>query len=174
MKKKIFRSILLVAAAVLLSSLALIMGVLYRTNTDAQYKQLGILNDLAARGVEREGMDYFSDLDTAGYRITWVAGDGTVLYDSRADASAMENHADREEIREAKESGIGQSERRSATLAQTTLYHAQRLSDGSALRLSVTQTAVLALVLRMLLPALIILLASVALSALLAGRLSRG
>ena len=54
--------------------------------------------------------------------------DGTVLYDSQADAAAMENHGDREEIQQALTDQSGTARRYSSTLAQQTLYAARRLS----------------------------------------------
>lgn len=71
-----------------------------------------------------------------GLRLTWMDDTGAVRYDSRADFSALENHADREEMVEAMEGGEGQSSRQSTTLGETTYYYARRLEDGSVLRLS--------------------------------------
>lgn len=76
------------------------MGVLYQYFGDQITGELENEAWLVARGVESMGMDYFDGLQSSS-RITWVGEDGTVLYDSVADASTMENHADREEIREA-------------------------------------------------------------------------
>ncbi len=72
-----------------------------------------------------------------GLRLTLVAQDGTVLYDSAAsDPSALPNHADRPEIQQAMAEGTGASVRRSATLGYDTHYYAVRLTDGSVLRLA--------------------------------------
>ena len=87
-----------------------------------------------------------------------------------ADASTLENHADREEVREALLSQAGESERYSATLAETTFYHAQRLPDGTVLRTARTQRSVLLLLLDMA-PALLAVLAA---TAAVAGVLSAG
>lgn len=173
MTKKIFHSVFIVALAVLMICLVLIMGVLYEYFTSIQKDQLRIQTSLAAQGVEKVGEGYFSGLDTANYRVTWVASDGTVLYDSSADASTMENHSTREEIREAFETGFGESLRYSATLAEKTLYSAQRLSDGTVIRVSVTQYSVLTLALGMVKYIVIVLAATVILSIYLARRLSR-
>ena len=69
-------------------------------------------------------------------RITWIAGDGTVLYDSQSDPAAMENHAGREEVRAALETGSGVSVRYSATTREKVTNYALRLRDGTVLRLS--------------------------------------
>ena len=103
MSKKIFNSIWFVALAVLLASLVFIMGVTYSYFSGVQESQLRTETALAARGVALNGMDYFTDLGEKGYRITWIDGDGTVLYDSQAELSKMENHLEREEVKQALE-----------------------------------------------------------------------
>ncbi len=173
MTKRIFRSIFLVASVVLLASFLIIMGVLYEYFTNMRKSELKVETALAAHGVENEGLAYFEGLNTENYRITWVAADGAVLYDSEADAASMENHAERQEIRDALESGIGESERASETLAEKTLYCAERLSDGTVLRVSVMQYTVLALMLGMLRPICVVLGVALILSAVLAHRLSK-
>ncbi|HWQ58521.1 MAG TPA: histidine kinase dimerization/phospho-acceptor domain-containing protein, partial [Clostridia bacterium] len=172
MTRKIFRSILAVASLVLAASLAIMLGVMYEYFVARQRTQLASLGALAAQGVSEEGIAYFERLDTRGVRLTWIAADGTVLYDNEADPAGMGNHADREEIREALASGVGESERMSETLAEKTLYRAQRLPDGTVLRSALTQYSLLSLALEMLWPLLAIVVLSLALSALLARRLS--
>lgn len=173
MTKRIFRSIFLVAVAVLLACLILIMGVLYEYFNTMQRNTLAAQMTLAAQGVQNEGLGYLNGLEESTYRLTWIQADGTVLYDSRADETAMENHADREEIQEALSTGVGESERTSATLAEKTLYRAVRLSDGSVLRIGVTQYTVVTLLLGMLQPIAIVLLAAIVLSVILAKRVSK-
>ena len=173
MTKKIFRSILLVALAVLLACLALVMGVLYEYFTTVQKSQLSAQMALAAKGVEADGASYLDGLDSKGSRLTWIAADGMVLYDTQADPSGMENHLNRTEVREALQGGTGESSRDSTTLAERTLYLAKRLSDGTVLRVSVTQYTVFSLVLGMLQPILIVLVLAVIASALLASRLAK-
>ncbi len=173
MTKKIFRSILLVALVVLLASLGLILGVLYGYFGDVQASQLKTALSLASSAVEAGGMDYLTGLSAGDTRLTWVAADGSVLYDSQSDASAMENHALREEIREALDSGEGESIRYSATLTRQTIYLARRLSDGTVLRVSSSRMTVAALILAMLQSIFLVLAAALILSGVLADRLSR-
>ena len=118
MTSKIFKSILSVAIAVLMASLIIIVGVLYPYFGGVQESQLKDELSLAADATEQLGESYLANLDSDRYRLTWVAHDGTVLFDSHADASAMENHADREEIKEALISGTGSSTRQSSTLTE--------------------------------------------------------
>ena len=74
-------------------------------------------------------------------RLTWIAPDGTVRYDNQSNAADMENHLGREEIAQASETGTGFSRRFSQTLLEEQLYCAQRLEDGSYLRLAATQSS---------------------------------
>ena len=174
MIKRIFGSIYAVVAAAVVVSLAIVMAVLYGYFNSIEYSQLSMQTELAANAVEHEGVDYFKGLNTNGYRITWIADDGTVLYDSEADARVLDNHSDREEVVEAKESGYGKAKRYSASLSQTTLYRAKRLSDQTIIRLSVTQNSIITLIWGMLWPMAIILFAGLVISYIISSRISRG
>ena len=173
MTKRIFRATLLVGVAVLIASLALVMGVLYSYFGRVQESQLRDELCLAAVGVEKNGTDYLRALQSHQYRITWVRADGTVVYDTQVDAETMENHAQRQEIQQALAAGEGESSRYSSTLLQKTVYYAQRLPDGTVLRLSAVRVTAGVLVLNMLQPILLVLAAALILSGVLAGRLAR-
>lgn len=173
MTKRIFRATLLVGVAVLIASLALVMGVLYSYFGRVQESQLRDELSLAAVGVEKNGTDYLRALQSHQYRITWVRADGTVVYDTQVDAETMENHAQRQEIQQALTAGEGESSRYSSTLLQKTVYYAQRLPDGTVLRLSAVRVTAGVLVLNMLQPILLVLAAALILSGVLAGRLAR-
>ena len=150
MTKRIFCSIFFVAFGVFLASLALIMGILYGYFTKVQQAQLKMQTILAAQGVSNEGAGYFQGLDIQHYRITWIGADGAVLYDSQSVTG--ENHLAREEVVQAFASGYGESLRDSATLMLRSLYAAQRLADGTVLRLSIAQNSILTLALGMAQP----------------------
>lgn len=173
MTKKIFRSICFTAISALLTALVLIMAVLYSYFSDNRMKQLITQTELVARAVETQGLTYLDGLNPDGYRITWVASDGSVKFDSTTDNKNMENHLEREEIKAALAKGFGQSSRYSATLTQKQLYCAKRLSDGTVIRLSVSHLTWLALFLSMLLPIFAILAAVICLSLFMAYRLSK-
>ena len=168
MTSRIFKSILSVAVAVLLASLVIITGVLYRYFGDVQEAQLKDELSLAAGGVEQLGESYLKKLDSDRYRLTWVDTDGKVIFDSHANAADMENHGKREEVQEAFISGTGSSTRHSVTLTEQTIYESVRLNDGSVLRISVSRATALMLVLGMIQPIAIVLVIAVALSAWLA------
>ena len=172
MTKKIFKSILSVALVILLSSLVMIIGVLYDYFRGVQKNQLRTELAFAAEGVEESGVAYLEGLNDDSCRITLVGEDGTVLYDSVESAEKMGNHADREEIKEAREYGTGEASRYSSTLTEQTIYISKLLSDGSVLRVSVSHATVPALVFGMLQPLIVVLLLAFILSSVLAHRLS--
>ncbi len=173
MSNKIFKAIWLVAITVFLASLIFIMGISYNYFTSLQKKQLKNETDLAARGVALSGMVYFDQLQAADYRITWIDGEGNVLFDNEADFQTMENHLERKEVKEALEKGYGQAVRFSDTLSDQQLYAAQRLPDGTVLRLSIVQTTVWALVLGFAQPICLVIFMALLLSVFLASHLAR-
>ena len=172
MTRKFFKSICLVTTVVLLSSLILFFGVLYNYFTDAQAEQLKEQTQLAAQGVAKEGKEYLNSLDIEKYRITWIDKDGTVLFDSKANTDEMENHLEREEIKDALKKGVGQSSRYSKTLMEKQLYYAEKISAGSVVRLSVSQYTWWRLAYGMMTPKLILIVESYGLSLSLAYELS--
>lgn len=173
MTKKIFKSIMTVCTVVLILGLAFVMGILYRYFGKQISTELEKEAFYAAQGVESSGMEYLEKLDGKNSRITLIDQDGSVLYDSQAEASSMENHKDREEVKEAAETGKGKAVRTSETLSEKTIYYALRLEDGKILRVSSTQYSVLALVYQLIVPVLWILLLMIVLSGLFASRLSK-
>ncbi len=168
MTKRIFRSIFFVALAVMLSVTALIMGMMYRYSSVETQKELRREAEYIALGIETEGISYLDQLKGAGTRVTWLDGDGNVLYDSAAEISEMENHGNREEVREALISGTGESQRYSATLSEKTLYYALRLQDGSVMRLSIETMSIFAVFFTMTYPLVLILAAMIGISLFLA------
>lgn len=84
------------------------------------------------------------ELDMGDIRVTLVSPDGTVTYDSGADAVELPNHADRPEVAAALAEGTGSSERSSDTVGYMSLYEAVRLESGEVVRLSVDRAGVVA------------------------------
>lgn len=173
MTKRIFRTIFAVAVGVFFASALLFMTVLYDYFSAVGQTQLHAQIDFAAQGVSKEGIGYFDGLEPQNCRITWIGTDGSVLYDSISDVDDMENHFEREEVKEALAEGYGESSRYSSTLTERYLYSAKRLPDGTVIRLSITQNSLVILTLGMLQPICIIFVAAVVLSAFLASRLSK-
>ena len=175
MRKKIFQAMMVAAGSVLLASLIIILGCLYDYFGGLQEKQMQDELTLAAAAIEESGQAYLDDLnlESKTFRLTWIDAQGKVLYDTKADGSSMENHADREEFQQAIKNGFGESSRYSSTLMEKTLYRAQRLADGSVLRISVSRATSGVLVLGMLQPILLVLIVALVLSALLSKRIAR-
>ena len=173
MTKRIFLSTITVVVSVLLLSLALITGVLYEHFQKIQMDQLEVTEEFVEQGITLDGMDYLKNLNANDCRITWIAADGTVLYDNQFDASQMENHKNREEVKQAMEGSAGTSFRQSTTVSERTMYYAKRMQDHTVLRLSVSQSSVLFLLGGMLSPICFILLAACILSGVLSYRVSK-
>ena len=172
MTSKIFRSTLFVAAVILLCSLSIIMGVLYEYSNDVQVMQLKDELHLAAAGTEENGLLYLHRVESQRFRLTWVDTDGTVIFDTHADITKMENHKNREEIRETMATGVGSATRKSDTLTERTIYEAMKLSDGTVLRIAITQQTMMALLVGMLHPVCVVAVIAIVLSALLAKRIA--
>ena len=172
MKGKIFQNMVAVGTVVFALCVTIFMGALYEYFESRVYGELESEAKLAVQGVASGGMDFLTGLDIPD-RLTWVAADGTVLYDTAADASTLENHAGREEIDQALRTGEGKSAHYSQVYLEKTLYYALRAGDGTVVRLSCTQNSVLTLLLGMVVPLLWILLLAVVLSAVLASHLAK-
>ena len=174
MNRKIFYSILLASLIVLLASFTVIIGVMYDYSTGLLKRQMRLELGLAKSALESSGVAYLEGLDIdESSRVTWIASDGTVLFESDADPAEMDNHLGREEISEALAAGWGESSRWSSTLTEQTIYSAVRLDDGSVLRISNSRASVLSLLFGMLPPMALIFAGAFILSAILAGRMSK-
>lgn len=173
MVRKIFKSTMLVCAIVLTVGLAFVLGVLYRYFGDELSVELKKEAAYLSVGVQQEGADYLQKIKEKSSRITYIAENGTVLYDSEADAAQMENHKNREEVQKAEKYGAGSAVRMSGTLSEKTIYYAVRLADHSVLRVSGTQSSVLTLLGKLLLPLFWILLLMLVLSGVIASKISK-
>ena len=173
MTSKIFRSTVLVAVIVLLCSLGVVLGVLYNHFSGVQVEQLKDELSLAVTGTEQYGNAFLENVEADRFRVTWIDTDGTVLFDTQVDQTTMENHADREEIQEALQTGSGSAVRTSSTLTEQTFYEAKRLADGTVLRISTSQKAAWFLMIGMLWPLTLIAALAIALSAFLARRMAK-
>ena len=171
--KKIFKSTMLVCALVLAVGLIAVMGILYNDFDGQMREELSKEALYLAYGVDQQGVDYLKNIKDKNARITYIDQDGTVLYDNKADAAEMENHSDRKEFQEAEKYGVGESSRYSDTLSEKTIYYAQRLKDGTVLRVSGTQDSVLALVENLVLPLVLVLFLMLILSGIMASVISK-
>ena len=173
MTKRIFHSIISVAAAVLLASVLIIFGVFYSGFSDDRLFQLQRQAKTVSAGIFLFGTDYLESIEAKDYRMTYISSEGEVLFDSEGDFSEMENHLEREEIKKAAESGNGESRRYSETFSEVYIYYAEKLPDGSFIRLSVTRDSVFSLFIKAVLPSIPVIFFALFLSVFVAKRLSK-
>ena len=175
MVKRIFKSTFGVSMITLLIAYAIIVGILYDYFSAQIEREMKAEAAYIACGMEVVGEEYLEGFRMNGYvnsdsvenhknRITWISKDGKVLYDSNVEESTMENHVNRQEIREALESGEGYEVRYSDTLQEQTVYYAVKLKDGSVLRLSSAYNTVFSILISMLQPTVLLVVVIVLLS----------
>lgn len=173
MKKRVFLTVFGTSLITVLVSVMLLVGVTYQYIHEETKHQMSAQLDYLAEMVESQGEDYLRDLDDSRYRITWIAADGTVLFDNWSDISKMENHSKRQEFIEAQKNGMAEVERHSETMTERLIYVAKLLDDRSVLRLStddISPEGVLWLLAR---PTMLLLLGVLVLTWFVAKRLSR-
>ncbi|WP_297567898.1 ATP-binding protein [uncultured Faecalibaculum sp.] len=145
MTKKIFYAIFSVCTLVFLSSMILTFSTLFQYFSSVEKDQLHSSLELAAQGYDQEGLRFLEDMDHEDYRVSLISAMGNVLYDSSTGSDTLPSHADREEVKEALETGWGESTRYSETLTEQAIYSAMKLPDGNVLRISVSRYSVLTL-----------------------------
>lgn len=173
MNKKIFRSSVAVALVVLLSSIVLIMGILFQYFENQLKSELESEANYIAYAVEKQGLDYINNFSNSNKRITLISPDGDVIADTSANESELGNHADRQEVIDALKNGKGTSIRYSNTLAEKTVYYAMKMDDGNILRVSTTQYTVATIIMSLIQPILIVFVVAVVLSFVLSQKISK-
>ena len=170
MTRRIFRNILLTAVLALLLSSALLVGTLYNVYEGRISAELRTEAEYIVRALDmtQDDLGYFVDLSSTN-RVTLIAPDGSVLYDSDADEARMDSHAQRPEVLAALAEGIGESTRYSDTLSEVTIYYARRTADGNVLRIASTRSSALGVFLSVA-PQIIAMLLMVAVLSLLIAR----
>lgn len=171
MTRRIFRSVVVSALLAAMLAAALLMlslfGIYEEDMTDELKSEAGNICYALNRAVDEEA--FFEGFSSRN-RVTLIAGDGTVLYDSSTDAAMMDNHAARPEVESALLSGWGEAERYSDTLAETTCYYALRTDEGNILRVANRRVSALGVILNAL-PSLSVIIAVVVLFSLMIARL---
>ena len=171
MTKKIFKAIALVAGIMLIACLLIIVDCLYEYFCSVQENELKDMLDVASKAVSSDGSSFLTRLKSNRFRLTWIAADGSVIYDTQT--GELENHMERVEVKEAMQNGEGESRRYSSTLMEKTIYYAKRLDDGTVLRISTSSATAGKLLLGMLRPIVIVLIAALVLSLIFADRLAK-
>lgn len=138
----IFGRVMLVSALISMAVLVLVFALFYHVyNIDyiaSMRSEASVIAGMIESGDKSEAV-------RSEHRVTLISNDGTVLFDTGADAAAMDDHSDRDEVEKALKNGEGVSKRFSETLNEKTVYYALKLDDGSVLRLSDEQPGVLTL-----------------------------
>lgn len=173
MTNKIFRSVFFTSVLTLAAGLVLAFGVLFGAFEDRIEKELKSEAGYIAYSVENGDTDFFSKFSDSDKRVTLIAANGDVIADTQAAASDMDNHADREEVKDALKYGSGTKVRYSETLTEKTIYYAQRLSNGNVLRVSTTQYTIVTIILGLMQPMIIVLVIAMALSFFLSSKVSK-
>lgn len=173
MTGKIFRSTIIVAAFVFVATLMLVISLIYAHYSGVQKEQLAEQAELVAIGTNEGGSEFIRKIQADGYRVTWIDEDGTVKYDSKADSDKMSDHSTREEVKQALESGKGESARYSRTMFEKEIYAAQKLDDGTVIRLAATQITMSGILLGILNQLIVVTFLTLILSFYLAYRLTK-
>lgn len=173
MTKKTFRSMVILVLCMLAVCVGLIMGVLYNYFDKQFYRELQNEASYISEGVELNGMDYLENISSGSSRITWIDKDGIVLFDNKVDASSLENHGEREEVRQAEKYGAGSSTRYSNTRNEKTINYALRLDDDTVLRVSADSDTMLRILTGMIQPIIAVIAIALIVAGILAYRLSK-
>lgn len=174
MKKKIFTSILVVTFIAALTAIVSVsvLGVPFMENEILQ--ELKIEAELISRGVAADGIEYLEDIaDNEERRITLIDENGTVLFDSGANAGKLDNHKNRKEVKQAIEQGYGSSIRFSDTMTVRTINYALRIDNNQIIRISVAQNYVLVILSWLIMPICVIISVIVLLSVVLSEVVAR-
>ena len=147
MKRRVFWSIMLTSLLIFSVTVTVVMATVYNEFANERKDEIQAETTYIAEGYNHSGLDYLKQVGLYGkHRITFIAPDGTVLYDSAANEASMENHLERPEISSALQYGTGKATRTSDTLAEKTYYYATKLSDGSVLRVAAPIKSILKIV----------------------------
>ena len=146
------------SVVIFLLATGLIMLAIFDYFSEAQRQELKLQTSMAAQGVELGKLSYLEGLPLGNYRITWIEDNGQILYDSQPQEQEMENHLNRKEGQQALAEGYGESQRYSTTMLEKMIYSAQRLSDGSVIRVSMPQHTIFLFILDMAFPIAIIVM----------------
>lgn len=150
MTKKILTGVIGVSLVIMLVCVGLVMGIMYDymgQKIDEQMADEAVLAEEAWLAGGQDFLDSMEQRPDIKSRITVISSDGKVLYDSMADSTKMENHLEREEVKEALTDGIGKASRTSYTLEEDTRYYAKKTADGNVIRISTSHYSQLGLLL---------------------------
>ncbi len=160
MTNKIFKSIFITAVIVIVAATTIVFALCYNFYYERTLEELKREAEYIQAGIEIDGTDYLQSADAEGVRVTLIASDGRIIYDTEYENPLdAPNHISREEVREALSSGKGVSSRTSELTGEPTLYYAVLISTGTVLRVSSASHTVLTMLGAIIGPILLLLLA---------------
>lgn len=172
MSKRIFLNMFIISSIVIVITTILTVGIVYKSISTQNITALKNELSATASGVELNGVAFLQSLN-AKHRITLVDRDGTVLFDNQNDIQIMENHNSREEVIEARKSGMGYSERYSDTISKKTINVTILLNDGKVLRMSENTSSVWSVLLNTIVPMLFVMFLAIVIAAYMSHKVSR-
>ncbi|MDR3174036.1 MAG: hypothetical protein LBU19_07290 [Treponema sp.] len=154
MRRKILQFVCALTGLSIVLTALFIHFVLYWDYSQMMKHDIAAEAEYIRAGVEMSGPSYLASLRRGEgqpgvplTRITLIAADGRVLFDSDAGVESMENHLSRQEIQDAVNTGLGEETRFSETIGKRTYYRAIRLNNGEILRTArVTESVFISLI----------------------------
>lgn len=143
MRQKMQHSMVFVLTATLVIAYIFLTGIMYRQTVTTVEEEIHREADYISKAVQISGTEYLNQMDEvrANTRITWISVEGTVLYDSTEDEHTFENHKNRPEVKKAFAKGEGEDIRKSDTIGEEMCYYAEKMPDGTVLRVSRTMNS---------------------------------
>ena len=143
MRQKMQHSMVFVLTATLVIAYIFLTGIMYRQTVTTVEEEIHREADSISKAVQISGTEYLNQMDEvrANTRITWISAEGTVLYDSTEDEHTFENHKNRPEVKKAFAKGEGEDIRKSDTIGEEMCYYAEKMPDGTVLRVSRTMNS---------------------------------
>ena len=143
MRQKMQHSMVFVLTATLVIAYIFLTGIMYRQTVTTVEEEIHREADYISKAVQISGTEYLNQMDEvrANTRITWISAEGTVLYDSTEDEHTFENHKNRPEVKKAFAKGEGEDIRKSNTIGEEMCYYAEKMPDGTVLRVSRTMNS---------------------------------
>lgn len=143
MRQKMQHSMVFVLTATLVIAYIFLTGIMYRQTVTTVEEEIHREADYISKAVQISGTEYLNQMDEvrANTRITWISTEGTVLYDSTEDEHTFENHKNRPEVKKAFAKGEGEDIRKSDTIGEEMCYYAEKMPDGTVLRVSRTMNS---------------------------------
>lgn len=143
MRQKMQHSMVFVLTATLVIAYIFLTGIMYRQTVTTVEEEIHREADYISKAVQISGTEYLNQMDEvrANTRITWISAEGTVLYDSTEDGHTFENHKNRPEVKKAFAKGEGEDIRKSDTIGEEMCYYAEKMPDGTVLRVSRTMNS---------------------------------